>query len=299
MLNNLNLSKKFNLLLILVVLGGIILSGVAFSSVLNQNAQNEVTSKAVMLMQTMSSIRQYTNDQITPLVEPLLDKQAKFLPQSIPAYSAREVFDNFRQNAEYKDFLYKEATLNPTNSRDKADRFESQLVDDFRKNPNLTELTGDYSLPHEELFYIARPNVVSEASCLRCHSTPEVAPKSQIATYGSNSGFGWKLNEIIGVQIIYVPASAIMDSAHRAFLIFMGIVVVAFVLAVLITNILLRLAVIKPIKRIVHVANEVSTGNMEAEFEQNSQDEIGMLATAFNRMKTSIAIAMDMLQNRR
>ncbi|WP_338022370.1 c-type heme family protein [Argonema antarcticum] len=141
--------------------------------------------------------------------------------------------------------------------------------------------------------------ISSEQSCLRCHSTPAAAPKSQIATYGSENGFGWKLNEIIGAQVIYVPATEVINSAHRSFLLFMAIVAAAFALAILITNILLRVAVLRPINRMVKVANEVSTGNMDAEFEQNSNDEIGTLAAAFKRMKISLSVAMNMLNQRR
>nr|WP_275993719.1 HAMP domain-containing protein [Argonema antarcticum] len=79
----------------------------------------------------------------------------------------------------------------------------------------------------------------------------------------------------------------------------MAIVAAAFALAILITNILLRVAVLRPINRMVKVANEVSTGNMDAEFEQNSNDEIGTLAAAFKRMKISLSVAMNMLNQRR
>jgi HAMP domain-containing protein len=43
------------------------------------------------------------------------------------------------------------------------------------------------------------------------------------------------------------------------------------------------------------VAEEVSTGYMDAEFEQMSNDEIGNLAEAFKRMKLSLAMAMNRL----
>nr|WP_275974302.1 DUF3365 domain-containing protein [Argonema galeatum] len=287
------------MILILVVLGGITMSGLAFSAVLNEKAENEVTSKAVLLMETMSSVRNYTNNQINPLLEPRLETEAQFLPETVPAYSAREVFENFRTNSKYKDFFYKEATLNPSNLRDKADNFETQLVENLRKNTSLKELSDYREYPSGKLFYIARPIVISEQSCLRCHSTPAAAPKSQIATYGSENGFGWKLNEIIGAQVIYVPATEVINSAHRSFLLFMAIVGAAFGMAILITNILLRVAVLRPINRMVKVANEVSTGNMDAEFEQNSNDEIGTLAAAFKRMKISLSMAMNMLNQRR
>ena len=114
-------------------------------------------------------------------------------------------------------------------------------------------------------------------------------------TYGNANGFGWKLNEIIGAQVISVPASGVIESARKAFLLFMGIVTGAFALVLLVMNVLLKKAIIQPIDRMVKVANEVSMGNMDAEFEQESGDEIGKLAAAFNRMKTSLVMAMNML----
>ena len=295
MFKNLKLRKKFNILLLLVFLGAIILSGFAFSSILNRNAEREVETKAAVLMKTMLAVRLYTSNQVNPLLADRLETESEFLPQTVPAYSAREVFENFRASPEYSDFFYKEATLNPTNLRDKADSFETKLVDQFRASTSTPELAGYRSSPAGDLFYIARPIVIQEQSCLRCHSTPEAAPKSQLATYGSSAGFGWKLNETVGVQMISVPATGVAKTAHDAFLLFMAIVGIAFALILLVVNFLLRRAVIQPIDQIAKVANEVSMGNMEAEFSHKSEDEIGRLAIAFNRMKTSLVMAMNML----
>jgi HAMP domain-containing protein len=295
MLKNLKLSRKFNILLLSVFLGAVVLSGVAFSTILNRDAEREVTSKASMLLQTMLSVRQYTQTQVNPQLAPRLETEKEFLPQTVPGYSAREVMEDLRKNPEYSDFFYKEATLNPTNLRDKADPFESDLVKRFRDNADLKEWTGYRPSPAGDLFYIARPIAIKKEACLRCHSTPDAAPKSQISTYGKDNGFGWKLNEIVGAQVISVPASGIINSARQAFLLFMGVVTIAFALVIVVINWLLRQTVIQPLNQISKVANEVSMGNMEAEFEQKTGDEIGKLSEAFNRMKTSLIMAMNML----
>jgi HAMP domain-containing protein len=294
--SNASLRKKFNLLLIAVFLGAVLLSGLAFSAILNHNAEREVTVKATSLLKTMLAVRDYTSTQVNPQLAARLETEAEFLPQTVPGYSAREVFENLRKNPDYGDYFYKEATLNPTNLRDKADRFESELVERFRNNASLKEVSGYRSSPAGNLFYIARPIVIAKESCLRCHSTPEAAPKSQLATYGSANGFGWKLNEIVGAQVLSVPASGVIGSAHRSFLVLMSIVVITFILMLLVLNLLLKRAVILPLNQIATVANEVSMGNLEAEFDQPSKDEIGKLSTAFNRMKTSLVMAMNMLE---
>lgn len=295
MLKNFKLSRKFNVLLLAVFLISVVCSGIAFSTILNRNTEQQVTQRATLLLQTMLSVRQYTLTQVNPELAPRLETDAEFLPQTVPGYSAREVFEEFRKNPEYTDFFYKEATLDPTNLRDRADGFEAELVRRFQSNTALKELTGYRVSPAGSLFYIARPIIVGKESCLRCHSTPEAAPKSQLTTYGKTNGFGWKLNQIVGAQIISVPASGVADSTRQDFLFLMGIVTGALALVMLVINFLLQRTVIRPIERIARVANDVSMGNMDAEFEQPSKDEIGKLTVAFNRMKTSLVMAMNLL----
>jgi HAMP domain-containing protein len=298
MLNNLRLGNRFNLILLAVFLTAIMASGIALAAILNQKAEDEITTKANLLMQTTLSVRNYTSTYINPELASRLETETQFLPQTVPAFSAREVFEDFRKNPAYQDFFYKEATLNPTNLRDKADAFETKLVEEFRSSSNLKELKGYRSSPGGEIFYIARPLVITKASCLRCHSTPAAAPKSQITTYGNENGFGWKLNEIIGVQVISVPVREVIQSAQRSFFAVISVVVIAFLIAILMVNLLLKQIVIRPLSQIARTANEVSVGNMAAEFEMNKNDEIGSLAAAFNRMKTSLVLAMDMLNQK-
>lgn len=203
-LRNLKIGAKFNLLLILVFIVSIVGSGVALSSVLQGRAQNEVASQAQILIQMLNAVRDYTQNRIDPLLEPRLDTNPTFMPEVVPTFSSKEVFENFRKKPKFKNFFHKDATLNPTNLADKADNFETQLVKRFRNEPNTPEITGFRNLPEGEVFYIARPLRITQQKCLRCHTTPEQAPKSQLATYGSENGFGWKLNQIVSAQIISV-----------------------------------------------------------------------------------------------
>ncbi|MBE9216840.1 DUF3365 domain-containing protein [Plectonema cf. radiosum LEGE 06105] len=294
MLKNLRLKQKFTILLLIILIVGVSASGLALSFVLRQNAKREVANTALILMETMSSVRDYTSTQINP---ELADKlETTFLPQTVPAYSAREVFENLRKKGEYKDFFYKEATLNPTNLRDKADAFETKIVESF-KSQKQSELSGFRSLPGGDIFYIARPLAVTEQSCLQCHSTVDVAPPSMIQRYGTAHGFGWKLNEIIGAQIISVPADRVIQKANKSSVVIIGIVSMVFAAVIVSVNVFLNRQVILPLKKITRVAEEVSTGHMEVDFDQVSNDEIGNLARAFKRMKLSLEMAMKRLKN--
>jgi methyl-accepting chemotaxis protein len=290
--NNFPLGKKLTVLLLVIFIGGITLSGIALSNILNYKAQDEVSSNAWLLFRTINSVRSYTNDEVTPELEARLGKD-EFVAQTIPGYSSRKVFEKLRNdNEDYKDFFYKEAMLNPTNPRDKADSFETEMIQKFRKDKSMKFESEFRFFGNEKFYYIARPLAITESSCLRCHSTPDVAPKSMIQIYGTENGFGWKLNLINGVQMVYIPAKQVFQKANQSLLWVMGIVTMVFAIAIYAANFWLKRYVIRPIKRVVRVAEAVSIGDMDAEFEKVGNDEVGSLVEAFTRMKISLEMAI-------
>src|SRR5450432_1137313 len=125
------LRLKFNLVLIAVFVVGILSSGWISKRILDKNAQDEVERNAGLMMESAMAVRAYTVTQVKPNLE--LQLMRVFLPQSVPAYAATEVFNNLRKT--YPEYTYKEATLNPTNPRDKTVEWEEDLVRQFRNNP--------------------------------------------------------------------------------------------------------------------------------------------------------------------
>jgi len=131
---------------------------------------------------------------------------------------------------------------------------------------------------------------------LECHSKPDVAPKSLVKLYGTTNGFNWKLNEIVGIQIVSVPASKVFQNAHRAFFSIMGLIIVIFGFTIYMVNLCLKQYVVKPITQMARVAEAISMGDMKADFNKVADDEVGQLAEAFNRMKMSLMMAMQRLE---
>lgn len=296
MFNNLTIAKKVNLLLVLTLIIGLATSGIVLSNILRQKIEAETTSKAELLLSTMLSVRDYTSEQINPLLAPQLKTVANFLPQTVPSFSAHKVFAKLKQNPNYADFSYKEAAINPTNLKDKADSFETELVTNFRADDTKQRLTGYINSPVKS-FYIAKPIQIKKSSCLVCHSVPEAAPASMINTYGKENGFGWKLNEIIGTQVIYVPSEELVHENFTSLLLVLMTILGAFSIALFAINALISKTIVRPLNRMIKVANEVSQGNMGVDFPLvNSEDEIGTLSKSFIRMKHSLQLSIDMLK---
>jgi HAMP domain-containing protein len=284
---------KFNLVLIAVFAVGIAASAWISQRILQKNAEDEVARNASLMMEAALSVRRYTVGEVKPKLE--MQLMRGFLPQSVPAYAATEVFNSLRKK--YPEYSYKEATLNPTNPRDKTVDWEADVVNQFRNNPDLKTLTDTRQTPTGPSLYLAQPLKIVDEKCLECHSTVDAAPKSMIQQYGSANGFGWKLNEIIGAQIISVPMAVPLARADAAFKTFMTSLVAVFLLAFVVLNITLSVMVIRPIVRMSRAADEVSTGNLQIpEFAVTSKDEIGVLASSFNRLRRSLEKAMKLLE---
>ena len=163
------LLAKFTLVFIIVFGVGLTLAGYASRQFLQQNAEEQVLQQARLMMQNMFSARTYTTKQIKPLLVPVQTQQRTFLPQTVPAYAATESFGYL--HASYPDYGYKEATLNPTNPRDRAVDWETDLINSFRSDPQKTELFGKRDTPTGPSLFLARP-IIATQPCLECHDQP-------------------------------------------------------------------------------------------------------------------------------
>lgn len=285
---------KFNLIYLLAMALGVAASGWLARDLLRDNAKGEVLDSARLMMEKAVAVRGYTSKQITPLLETQM--KYEFLPQSVPSYSAVEVLSALQ--AKHPEFAYKEATLNPTNPRDRAVGWEVDIVSQFRSNAELKEFVGERDTPTGRSLFVARPLRITDPACLRCHSSVEAAPKTLVDRYGPANGFGWNLNEVIGAQIMSVPMTLPMARADRSFTLFISTQVGVFVVVGLVLNLLIWTVVVRPVTRLSALADRVSQGELDApEFGGSSKDEIGVLAESFARMRASVVQAMKMLES--
>lgn len=292
-LKQMSLIAKFNLVLIGVFAVALVVTGVLSYYILQRNARQEVVERAGMMMEAALAVRSYTIGEIRPLLA--LQMKYSFLPQTVPAYAATQSLTKIREK--HPEFSYKEATLNPTNPRNRTIEWEADIVERFRNQSDEKQLIGIRETPSGPSLYLARPIQIKDPACLVCHSTVDVAPKTMLARYGTANGFGWKLNEIVGAQIVSVPMSLPIEQARNTFYTFMGALIGVFIAVMIILNVMLRYIVIQPVVRMARVADEVSRGKFDApEFPESGKDEISVLAVSFNRMRRSLEKAMKMLE---
>lgn len=283
---------KFNLLYVLVMALGIVACGLFTRDLLQNDARQQVLDQARLLIDNALSVRGYTSGQITKLLQTQM--KYEFLPQAVPSYSATEVLGTLQKK--YPEYFYKEATLNPTNPRDRAVGWEVDVVNQFRSGNEQKEFVGERDTPSGRSLYVARPLRITNGACLQCHSSVEAAPRTLVEKYGQANGFGWNMNEVVGAQIISVPLEVPLQRAEQAFKVFMVALGGVFVVVGIMLNLMIWFVVVRPVTRLSALADRVSHGDLEApEFKTGSNDEIGVLAQSFSRMRMSVVQAMKML----
>jgi methyl-accepting chemotaxis protein len=287
------LLTKFNLILLVVFgAGGLIISQ-AISSFLIGNAQREVLQQAQLMMASAMSVRDYTASDLKPLLEQNPQHKVKFLAETVPAFGAMSTFNKLRQN--YPDYTYREATLNPTNPEHRASDWEADVIAYMRDHPEQKQFSGERETPMGRSMYLATP-IAAAPACMECHSSPAAAPPAMIATYGSNNGFGWKQDSVVGAQIVSVPMSVPLQRARQAFHLLLAYLVVTLAATIAALDAGVYFIVIRPLKLVSGAADRASKGETDhAPLPVKGSDEIAIVTASFNRMQLSLAKAFKML----
>jgi len=285
---------KISLAMSAAFIVGLLLAGIGAYIIVKRNAMEDSLQNARIMMEGATAIRTYTSENVSPLLQQQM--KVEFLPYAIPSYAAQT---NFRLvQRKLPEYSYREPTINPTNPSDKATDWEADIISEFRNSPDKSELVLTRETPAGPYLTLARPLKVGSERCLVCHSTADKAPQSMTALYGTQNGFGWKLGEIVGGQVVSIPLAVPLDRAYRTFLWFIAALAGTFIVVIIIVDLLLRFLVVNPVKEISDMASEVSLGKLNApELVSNSRDEIGSLTASFNRMRRSLQNAMRMLES--
>jgi methyl-accepting chemotaxis protein len=283
------LQNRFFVTLGITFLTSFLIVAVIFYRGALSQAEHEAMREARMTLAAATAARIYSSDRVTPLLA-ARPPQA-FAPESVPSFAAQTIMKGF--NTDFPEYTYRETALNPTNLDNLPRAWEADIIQRFRQDPALQELSGERTEKAQLLFYIAQPIRISDPACLACHSEPKNAPAPMLATYGSTHGFGWKQDEIIGAKFVVVPKSERLASALSGvfwFLIALGCVLIV---AVMVTVFMVQREVAAPVQRLAEQAERLSVGEHGAkEIESEGAAEFRKLASAINRLHRSLMLLM-------
>ncbi len=191
-------------------------------------AAERIFREAEIFIATADATRTYVKDVLRPEVQSRLPEDAFFPHAMSTSFVGREIMARLRQR--FTDFSYKRAAMNPVNPINKADQLEGKMLLWFSEHPGADEWQG---MIHKgsQSYYARFRAIYAEAECLRCHGNPADAPAGMLEIYGRDSGFQYKVGEVVATDTIYIPVDAtfvrIKETAWNVFLI-AGVTLLAF-----------------------------------------------------------------------
>jgi Protein of unknown function (DUF3365) len=228
------MNLRINLVLLAVAAIVVELFAAVSTPFLENIARADVLQRARIMMEAAADIRTYTSDEIAPLLT-VRTGDDKFHPQTVPAYAATKNFAALA--AKFRDYAYREPAFNPMNPANRAVDWEADIINNFRRNPSWGELITERETETGRVLNLSHP-IVSGGNCLACHGDVERAPKAMVSTYGTQNGFGWKLNEIVGAQIVSVPMVVALEQSSRIRNLFICVLICVFLLLIGLFNLL-------------------------------------------------------------
>jgi HAMP domain-containing protein len=288
------LRAKFNLVILAAFAIGFLVAAVVLNRVFVESARNQVLQNARIMMTAANAIRTYTADDLVPLLP--IEHDGKFVAETVPAFAAQTNFKAVQQS--FAGYTYREPALNPTNPNDRPSAVEIDLINRFRTDPKLEELTGVRDNGAGPVFYLARPIKATEP-CLACHSTPDKAPPAMVAKYGASNGFGWQLGEIVGIQTLTVPiAEELKGSVELAVNLAAGLLLI-FVATYLAIRYALQVMLVRPLRELSVAAHDASLSTAaRVGMPTSGTSEIQDLAQSIRRLHESLLKALRQLSSR-
>ncbi len=271
----------------LVALAMLVLGVASYKFSMN-NAMDEAKHKGQLIANYIVSSRKYFHDVQRPLINEILEED-RFYPELMSEFViVKETWDLLKDDL--PGYEFKQATLNPLLPSNKANESETTIIKNFQENQDLTRLEGILKREGEKYFFLAKPIKVDSTQCLRCHGDPKKAPKDQVEIYGTESGYHWKMGDILSADVIYIPMKqALASVTWSAMVIFLtGIGILT--LALLGIWFFLNSAIVSPILALSKRTEEISLGdNLETPIELTAnKDEIGSLAQSIDRLRISM-----------
>lgn len=236
---------KFNLVLLATCMLGMAASAWYLRENLQQEMWQGLHRDAEATMEAAIAVRRYTSQQIKPLLD--ADPAFAFRKQAVPAFAAREVMALFHEH--YPGQSYREAALNPMNPKNKALGWEVELIQRYQSEHLKGAVTELVHTPDSSRFNLARPIRITDKACLYCHASPDKAPEAMVSLYGRKNGFGWRMGDIVGAQIVSVPAQIPMQRMEDTFTRYLWLLAGIFSLLFVVLNLLLSALVLKPLNR--------------------------------------------------
>ncbi len=254
---------------------------------------SNVYEKSQIILTELEATRKYVSDILRPRISSLVSRDEFVLEAMSTTYVSRKIMERFQST--FPEFRYKRAAINPRVSSNEADKFESEILSEFQKKTSLKDWQGIVTR-NGERFFVRMVPIRMDAGCIRCHETPENAPAKLLNLYGPGGGFGRKVGDIAGMDVLSFPVESAMAQIRRQTLATLVPSLLAVATALLLVIVFFRRLVVNRIgllKGFFPNFEFVSDGSdLSRRLNIVQRDEIGDLCRAFNTMADKLNVLM-------
>ena len=132
-------------------------------------------------------------------------------------------------------------------------------------------------------------------ACIDCHQ--HLSPNLVLGAAGLPAPAPPAAGDLMAVVEVILPDAATQKALAGNRAIFIATAIVTVFMAMMASYVIVRYVIVKPLKHLRNVSDEVSRGNIEARAEIQTSDEFEELGTAFNKMLRHLVAVQDELRS--
>ncbi|MFZ5775334.1 MAG: c-type heme family protein [Thermodesulfobacteriota bacterium] len=291
------------------VVGGILLFFLLTSAIvvvlvretMRERALADAQSKAKIILDRTMATHDYFSNDLKPAIFALTDKSRPagyFDPVWMSSTHANRIMHRYFSARNNGAYYLKECAINARSPENEATAYERDFIKELNNDPALELRSTVLELDGQPFFVVLRRGETMQEACLRCHSTPDKAPKGLVDIYGAERSFTRQHGQTISAVSIRIPLADEYAEADRFSLRLSWFLVLALFLMAAALSLLHRFFIAKPLqvirdKALLIAAEEKHLGER---IEVVSNREFQELAEAFNTMSEHLRLHRDSLE---
>jgi len=287
-----SVARRLNLVLLAFYVGSILIAAPVVYLVTAKQVNEQARQELTMLVDMVKSIQSYVAKHMRPF---LIEKGLFHSPGFSGIVATSLVAETFKELQ--PGYYIKNASDNPLNPKNQPQPFEKELLAKFRADRSIEGATEAGVLNGKSMLVSAAPKL-SAKGCLRCHGDPEKAPEEITKEYGKAAGYGYGLDDVVGVSVVGVPLGDVRALAMERSLIVVGMLTILFAVIFLAINAMVRNSLLKPVLEAAQTAQDIAQGKVDQPIAVTRNDEIGDLTHAIELLRRSFVAALKRLQSR-
>ncbi|GAB6270726.1 MAG: hypothetical protein STSR0003_05660 [Smithella sp.] len=268
---------------------------------MRQQALVEAQSKARIILDRNLATHTYFSRIMKPSIfawsEPFRSKDYFDHTWMSSTYAIREIEKYFKA-LKPSGYSFKDSAVDARSPENEADEYERVFFENLKagKKPEMESKVR--IIDGKPYLVVLKKGEVMEASCLRCHSRPENAPKGMTDYYGSERSFNRQEGQLASIVSLRIPLSEAYAAANVFSWKLSAILLVVLVCLFSIQFWFYRRYLLVPLEIMRKKANEIAAqeGHLGEELPQPFGREIRELTSTFNEMSVKLRHDRDHLE---